>query len=274
MAYPYNRQEFDLPTPQQPNKWGQIQGWMRAGIMFLLALYLIDLSLPGGKLTYYINVDDFGWLTWIGAFILLAMTAVQVTRLLKGNTNSELDDPEHARAKDGGWTSWLFLAVAATPLILGLGIAARPLGARAANAEDLPTDFRSIGVGAEATSLEIPAEDRNILDWVRAFTTSPDITEFEGQPINVIGFVYRDSRFEGTDNFMVVRFSLSCCVADARPLGLVVEAPQDSQELAQDTWIEVAGKITIREIDGVETPVIIINSITETEQPEQPYLYF
>jgi uncharacterized repeat protein (TIGR03943 family) len=85
--------------------------------------------------------------------------------------------------------------------------------------------------------------------------------------------VYRDTRFIGSDDFMVVRFTLSCCVADARAIGLVV-INQNDLELAQDTWVQVMGHIEVREIDGVETPVIIAESITFTDEPEQPYLYF
>jgi len=71
----------------------------------------------------------------------------------------------------------------------------------------------------------------------------------------------------------VVRFTLSCCVADARPIGLMVENVIDA-ELAQDTWVEVKGHFEVRSIEGIDTPVIIPDSIVVTDQPEQPYLYF
>jgi uncharacterized membrane protein YcgQ (UPF0703/DUF1980 family) len=56
-------------------------------------------------------------------------------------------------------------------------------------------------------------------------------------------------------------------------LGLVVEHP-DSATYAQDTWLKVSGHIEIRSIDGVDTPVIVAETITVTPQPDQPYLYF
>ena len=43
--------------------WGVVQAWIQTGIMFLMGLYLIDLTLPGGKLGNYINTSNFGWLT-------------------------------------------------------------------------------------------------------------------------------------------------------------------------------------------------------------------
>jgi hypothetical protein len=48
-----------------------------------------------------------------------------------------------------------------------------------------------------------------------------DPAAFIGQEARLIGFVYRDDRFNG-DEFMISRFVISCCAADAAPLGLVV----------------------------------------------------
>jgi putative membrane protein len=256
--------------------WGRIQAWAQTGIMFLLALYLIDLSLPGGNLNHYINVRNFGWLTWVGAAILLAITAINVVDLLRntsvedGHNHDEEDDHNHGRA--GSLASWVVLGLAAVPLVLGLGIPSKPLGAEAISGE-VSADVRSLGLSGQASTINIPNEQRNILDWIRAFASTPDLTEFQGQEISVIGFVYRDARFEDTEDFMIVRFTLSCCVADARPLGLVVENPGGTQ-YAQDTWLDIQGHIEIRSIDGVDTAVIVADSIAETEQPEQPYLYF
>ena len=72
---------------------------------------------------------------------------------------------------------------------------------------------------------------------------------------------------------MIVRFTLSCCVADARAIGLVVINAGD-EAFDQDAWVQVRGHLEIREIDGIETPVIIADDITPTDEPEQPYLFF
>jgi uncharacterized repeat protein (TIGR03943 family) len=259
--------------------WGRVQLWLQTGLMFFFALYLIDLALPGGNLSYYINVVDFGWLVWVGAAILLLIVAINVYDLLRypyqhehhHHNHDEHHDHDHVKA--GGVASWVFLSLSTVPLLLGLGVPPQPLGANAVTGE-LATDVASIGFGqARATTAEIAPQDRNLLDWIRLFSSSADIKEFEGQPVNLIGFVYRDARFAGTSNFMVVRFTLSCCVADARPLGLMVE-DKLGLNLAQDTWVKVQGTITIRNLDGVLTPIIVAETLEITTQPEQPYLYF
>jgi uncharacterized repeat protein (TIGR03943 family) len=260
------------PHAEEAINWERVQCWVQVGILFLLALYLIDLSLPGGNLANYINVANFGWLTWVGAIILLLVAALNSYDLLRQSDDEHHHhhDHDHNHAKAGSAASWFFLAVSSIPLMLGLAIPSEPLGADAVS--ELSSDVRSIGFTNDPTSVVAP-ENRNLLDWVRAFALSPDMSDFEGQTVEVIGFVYRDARFAGTQNFMVVRFTLSCCVADARPIGLIVEAPP-GQSFEQDTWVNVQGKVAIRNLDGVDTPVIVPTSIEITTEPEQPYLYF
>jgi len=252
--------------------WERVQAWIQTGIMFLLGLYFIDLALPGGNLGNYINDTNFGWLTWVGAAILLLIAAINTYDLMQPANPNATENLFGHNSRYGGFSSWLFLLVVAVPLIFGLGVPSKPLGAGAITG-GVSSDVRSIGFNnAPAATLNL--EKTNILDWVRAFAVSSDLDEFEGEAVkDLIGFVYRDARFAGTDNFMLVRFTLSCCVADARPIGLVVDNTEGVQ-LDQDTWILVNGTITIRNLDGIDTPIIIPNSIEPTQQPEQPYLYF
>jgi uncharacterized repeat protein (TIGR03943 family) len=268
----HQHREHDHPYDQHHDEgidWGRVQAWVQTGIMFLTGLYFIDLALPGGDLGNYINVNNFGWLTWVGAAILLTIATLNTIDLMRQAKPDHHHDHDHATA--GSFGSWLFLGVLAIPLVLGLGVSSKPLGADAIG--ELSSDVRSVGLTTASQSV-IPPENRNILDWLRSFATAEDMKALEGEPVKeVIGFVYRDARFAKSDDFMLVRFALSCCVADARPLGLVVEHP-DSATYAQDTWLKVSGHIEIRSVDGVDTPVIVAETITVTSQPDQPYLYF
>jgi uncharacterized repeat protein (TIGR03943 family) len=71
---------------------------------------------------------------------------------------------------------------------------------------------------------------------------------------------------------MVSRFVISCCAADAAPLGLVTQWP-DTGSLPNDTWVEVKGRFQMGEFDGEPMPVLIAETITPTDVPEPPYLY-
>jgi uncharacterized repeat protein (TIGR03943 family) len=160
----------------------------------------------------------------------------------------------------------------ALPIILGLLIPPKPLGAAAMS-------NREIGIGS-VTSATAPKTsqvlarsgvEKNVLDWLIDFRLSKDPAAFNDQEAKVIGFVYRDDRF-GEDKFMVSRFVISCCAADAAPLGLVAQWPETGS-LANDTWVEVKGRFQAGEFDGEPTPILVAETVTPTDAPAQPYLY-
>jgi putative membrane protein len=87
----------------------------------------------------------------------------------------------------------------------------------------------------------------------------------------VIGFVYRDPRF-AENQFMVARFTITCCVADALAIGLVTEA-DDAADLPDDSWVRVEGTFAEGTLDGDAMPVLVAETVTPIEPPEHPYLY-
>jgi uncharacterized repeat protein (TIGR03943 family) len=115
------------------------------------------------------------------------------------------------------------------------------------------------------------SREKNLLDWLMAFDGNADPAAFDGQEAKLTGFVYRDSR-HGYDSFMLSRFVVSCCVADATPIGLIVHGPE-AAELANDQWVEVAGHFEAGEFDGRAMPLLIADTITPTVMPNQPYLF-
>ena len=116
-----------------------------------------------------------------------------------------------------------------------------------------------------------PKAEKNILDWLIEFRSTSNPAAFNEQEAHLVGFVYRDDRF-AADTFMVSRFVLSCCAADAAPLGLMVRWPESST-LTADQWVEVTGHFEPGEFDGEPMPILIAEKITPTTVPDQPYLY-
>ena len=162
----------------------------------------------------------------------------------------------------------------ALPLLVGLLIPARPLGSAAAAVRGIntasPLTARS---GAEAASeaAALPSNQRSVLDWIRVFKYAADPAEFSGQPADVVGFVYRDIRLED-GQFMVARFSLTCCVADAVAIGMLVDWP-DEANIPENVWVRVRGPVSVGQFDGQTVSLIKAESVEEIPQPEQPYLF-
>lgn len=243
-------------------------------VILLIALGIFLLSrLLNGTLSFYIH-PRFN--------VLILLTAVGLTTLgigyaiqqRKHSAHVHDDDHEHEyeHSHDVSWAGLLLLAL---PVLLGLLVEPRPLGASA-------LQNREINVGGSAlTSSSAPegsdlsvianAGERNILDWLYLFQRSSDPASFNGEEAHVVGFVYRDERF-AESQFMVSRFTVSCCVADAAPIGLIVEWPETAV-LTADSWVEVTGTLQVSTFNGVKMPILVADSIAPTETPSQPYLY-
>ncbi|MEW6241978.1 MAG: TIGR03943 family protein [Chloroflexota bacterium] len=232
-----------------------------------LAFFLLD-RFATGKLLWYINAR-FVVLTVLGIVGLIAMSAnalehLRITRRLEIDEGHE----EHSYVPDA--VRWnLFLL--ALPLIFGLLIPAQPLGVDAAASRGVVVSAPLASGDVSPGSLAAAPDERNILDWIRIFNYESDLALFLGEPANVIGFIYRDPRL--TDGqFMVSRFAVSCCVADAFAIGLIVDWPETAS-LPEDGWVDVTGTIDTGELNGQRVPLLRADSVTLVDPPAQPYLF-
>jgi uncharacterized repeat protein (TIGR03943 family) len=233
----------------------------KALILILMALFFAE-KYVSGKLYFYIG-PRFGWLAIVavGLLVLLAGSYNLVARQREGHDHDH-DEGERAPI-------WPLLIVA-LPLALGTIIPARPLGASAVPNRGVATDM-AVAVDQSGSRLSIVPSERNLLDWVRLISANPDPAALDGEEADVLGFVYRDPRF-GDDQFMVARFTITCCVADALAIGVVVSA-DDASEYPTDTWVRVQGSFHEGVLDGTAMPVLVADEITPVQPPEQPYLY-
>jgi putative membrane protein len=248
--------------------------WIQGILLVLLGLFFLDLSITG-RVYYYIN-ERFGWLVWVASFVFLLLGSLNIVSLLRTRTHTEHDHSEHEEHHYHDHNhvhsapSWVVLGILAFPLMLGILVPARPLSAAAIGSDGVGTSFT--GVQGGATQLNIAPTERNVLDWIRAFNSTDNLNEFSGQPADLIGFVYRDIRLQNKPLFMVARFTVSCCTADASAIGVRVLS-DDADKFAQDSWVHVTGKFSIQDIDGTQTPVLIAENIEPTDIPDHPYLY-
>jgi len=233
-------------------------------ILIGLALFLTNL-IVSGRLLFYIN-PRFAWLTWVAA-ILLALIAYAFQHATRDEPQH--DGHQHDEHQHAGENLWIGLALVALPLLLGILVPPKPLGAQAVSVREVNTD--GLGLEGNEKTLTTDTAQRNILDWLRAFNAADDPAAFSGQTARVVGFVFRDESY-AADQFMVSRFVLSCCVADATVLGLIVAWP-DSAGLPTDTWVEVEGTFQPGRFDGRTTPILVADRVAHTSAPDQPYLY-
>lgn len=235
-----------------------------AAVLYGIVAILLH-RLLSGTLVYYIN-RRYEWLTWaavagLGAMALaLSATAWRRRRARPG------------ASRPGARAAWSSLAVLVLPVALGLA-PQQPLGSAALDNRQVavaslpPTAERSV----TRTAALAPAR-RSMLDWLVEFHLADDARQFVGQEAEITGFVHRGANL-GPDQVQLSRFLMSCCVADATAIGIVVQAP----ELAaapDDQWLTVTGRFAVGEIDGAQTPVLVAEDVAQIDPPPVPYLYY
>jgi putative membrane protein len=166
---------------------------------------------------------------------------------------------------------WSNLILVAIPLIILVVVPTKPLSVETLSTRGINMSA-PITIGSQSpVTIKAEPTDRTILDWVTIFDSEPDSSKYLGVHASVIGFVYHDDRLTG-HNMMVGRFTITCCVADAFAVGLVVDSP-DSTSFDNDTWVKVVGTLDETTVDGVKVPLIHATSVTAIDAPAQPYLY-
>jgi len=233
---------------------------LKVAFMLAMAVFLFT-RVSGNTILYYIN-DRFVGLTLLAAagFLVLAVGIWFATDSADGA----------GQALALGRVSWGGLLLVSLPVLLGVIVTPRPLGAAALSNREVSLESLTSVALQERTAV-LRASERTVLDWLIEFQRADNPADLSGQEAQVIGFVYRDSRFTD-DTFMAGRFIVSCCVADADPIGLIVQSA-DAGQFAEDQWLEIRGAFQMGTFDGQETPLLIATEINPVDPPAQPYLY-
>ncbi len=220
--------------------------------LLLGALGLMLLSKAArGVLAYYIH-PRYAPLVVGGALVLLLIAAVRARGIVDA-------DAESLR---GRWPGYLLVAA---PLLIGILIPARPLGADALPADTLPGSTPGQG----AIPLGGDTRDWTLLHWGTALATSE--REVAEQPVDLIGFVHQDPQRAPT-GFIVARYAIACCIADVKGIGIPVVWPEGAT-LAANSWVRVRGTFGQTTISGRPTPAILATAVETVPQPDEPYLY-
>ena len=174
---------------------------------------------------------------------------------------------DHERTPAVGWLLLVpVLCIAVVPL--------RPLGADAVSGRSANVVASARSAESDlATVSEPPTGGRiKVLDFVDRVINDPERPYTE--PVTLVGFVVADPAVP--DGFVVARFVMSCCAADAQALGFVVVT--DEAMPAPDTWVEVVGlpdpaNADVAPEDRAEPTNIrlIATAVTPVPEPAEPY---
>jgi uncharacterized repeat protein (TIGR03943 family) len=116
------------------------------------------------------------------------------------------------------------------------------------------------------------SEERSLIDWVRTLNVYPEPDAYTGQKVKVEGFVIHPPQLP--DNYLLIsRFIITCCAADAYPVGLPVKLTSSRSNFPSDTWLNVQGEMITETLSNKRQLVIEANSLTPIPEPKNPYDY-
>ena len=221
-----------------------------------------------GKLYLLIHPDYF-WLAIVGGIGLLIVSFFKGLQLWKHRRQADKANALHINVFPPGWGSFLLLTTA----ILGLIITPRAFASQTALDRGVTELIGATRVQPQAFRAQVRPEERSLVDWVRTLNVYPEPDAYTGQKVKVQGFVIHQPNVS-QEYIFLARFILTCCAADAYPVGLPVQLPSSSrQQYPPDTWLEVEGQMTTQTIGEKRQLTIAANSLKKIPQPQNPYSY-
>lgn len=238
-------------------------------VVAVLGVFLFSL-VYSGNILLYIN-RRFVLLSFLAAILLIILSQV----IMRERPAPDQDRDEAAghethlhTERRSSWSLWWL----ALPVLVGVLIPARPLGSFTAGQRGINLSASlTTSRAALSSALGIPTQERSVLDWIRVVDGSGDPQKYAGQTVDVTGFVYHDPRLPN-GQFMVGRFAVTCCVADALAIGMPVQW-SSPVALADNVWVRIRGAVQIEHIDGHMLPGIQATVVDIIPAPDQPYLF-
>lgn len=238
----------------------------QAGILLALGALSVRLGVTDAHLAYI--RPAMGPVLAAAGAVLAALGGAVLLRP-EGPRRAAAGGGLHGAHGDAGSSRVAWLLVA--PILAIALVVPRPLGAFAARraAASLSRPTR-----ADYGPLPKPAVPGGPIDLtVKEFVgrARADRGRFlQGAPVRLIGFVTPDSRGGG---FLLTRFVVTCCAADARPIRVAVRGVSPPWPAA-DTWLAVTGqwRPEVWTAEDQHPPVLDATVTAPVAAPASPYL--
>ncbi|QFS48242.1 TIGR03943 family protein [Nostoc sphaeroides CCNUC1] len=201
------------------------------------------------------------------SFIIIGFFKMQ--ELWQRRRRDVTPNTQHISLFPPGWGSVLLLTTA----ILGFIITPQVFASDKALQRGVTADLLgSTRVKPQAFRVTVRPEERSLVDWVRTVNVYPEPDAYTGQKVKVEGFVIHPPDI-GKEYLFLARFVLTCCAADAYPVGLPVKLPNNQEAYSPDTWLEVEGQMVTENLAGKRQLTIAATSLKKIPQPQNPYSY-
>lgn len=251
----------NLPSQQGPFPWRDLLDILALATWgSMLVKFWIT-----GKLLVLLH-PNYAWLSHSAAVALLAIAGFKAIRLAFRARSTE--SATHITLLPPQWSSAILLAVA----VFGLIYTPRAFASDTALQRGVSDTLSLTRSQPQRFTRNTKPEERTVIDWVRTLNVYPEPDAYTGQAVKLKGFVIHPEAWPD-DTMMVARFVLTCCAADAYPVGLPVKLAVSRQAYKVDNWLEIEGQMATETLDGTRRLVIVPTQLTEVPEPRNPYEY-
>lgn len=229
--------------------------------VFILSL------LVRGVMTWYIN-PTYVWPTTMAGVVLIGLAAVRLIYRREVECDHESCDCSRPTVR---WWPYVGLSI---PLLLAILIPPHSLA-------DFSARQRGPQIGGLTTirgamvvkhvSLSVDTRSFTLQDWVGALSADPNPKDYQGKPVSVTGIVLHDPASIPPGYVMVMRYQVTCCIADARPVGLIVRDTSGGA-MKDNQWVTATGTMGETTYQGQEVAVVEPKQLVATKAGS-PYMY-
>ncbi len=227
----------------------------------------------GGKLLLLLH-PDYAWLSNVAAIALLFLVSFTIHKILNqlfgsrsNRANGTGADLGHVTLLPPSISSALMLGVA----IFGTIYTPQAFASETAMQRGIAQTLTLTRAQPQRFSRAASPEERTVIDWIRLVNVYPEPDAYTGEAVDVKGFVIHPESWPD-DYLMVSRFVLTCCAADAYPVGLPVKVNSQSS-YPVDSWLAVKGEMISETLDGRRQLAIAPTALETIEEPDNPYEY-
>lgn len=247
----------------------KLSPWLDVISIALWGLLLLNYWL--NRRLYLLIHPNYHPLVVVAGFFLLALAGWKGWELWRRSRSARPRlEVDHSPMLPKGWGSVILLVVA----LIGFLITPRAFASQTAMQRGVTDTLGNTQVQPQAFSGASKPEERNLIEWMRTIQTYPEPDAYTGQAVKLKGFAFHPENLPA-QYFLITRFTITCCAADAYPVSLPVKLRQgDRRNYPVDQWFEVEGVMMTETLtDGHRQLVIDASSVRPVEEPDNPYDY-
>lgn len=264
-------------------------GYRNALLLLLWGFGILWMAASGRLLAYlHPSLQPF---TVAAGFLLLLMAGFAIRILVarhQRNHSSCVCDHDHGNAhydhqRRVGMPGFLFktlILLIPIPVLLS-GNADRFTTTTVSNRgivqdlEKLPAARSAVSAPEPASTEERPGRPMTlqVIDMLYALQMPSYREEFEGKEVELTAqYVPMTTGNPKGDRFQAVRMFITCCAADAKPVGVTVRTPV-MPKVSEMGWLKITGKPTFPMEGGKRTALLEATKIEPCDAPSEPFVY-